>query len=131
MNKKTSANVKGALAATAGVYCLCADASPLAIPVKAVAEKLAAKSAGRAAATAVGRGSAALAAVNAERAVARSVSGRTIGDVVKNVTPKQILAAGPVAALVVGTHEVADGFQKMEESVAETLKEMVNTYYGK
>ena len=41
MNKKTSANVKVALAATAGVFCLCADASPLAIPVKAVAEKLA------------------------------------------------------------------------------------------
>ena len=123
MNKKTSANVKVALAATAGVFCLCADASPLAIPVKAVAEKLAAKSAGRAAATAVGRGSAALAAVNVERAVARSASGRTIGDVVKNVTPKQILAVGAATAGVVGVHEVADGFQKMEEGVAETLKE--------
>ena len=123
MNKKTSANVKVALAAIAGVFCLCADASPLAIPVKAVAEKLAVKSAGRAAATAAGRGSAALAAVNVERAVARSASGRTIGDVVKNVTPKQILAAGTGAALVVGTHEVADGVQKMGEGVAETLKE--------
>ena len=123
MNKKTSANVKVALAAIAGVFCLCADASPLAIPVKAVTEKLAAKSAGRAAATAVGRGGAALAAINAERAIARSASVRTIGDVVKNVTPKQILAAGGATALAVGTHAVADGFQKMEESVAETLKE--------
>ena len=123
MNKKTSANVKVALAATAGVFCLCADASPLAIPVKAVAEKLAAKSAGRAAATAVGRGSAALAAVNVERAVTRSVSGRTIGDVVKNVTHKQILAFGAATAGVVGVHEVADGFQTMEEGVVETLKE--------
>lgn len=123
MNKKTSANVKVALAAIAGVFCLCADASPLAIPVKAVAKKLAAKSAGRTAATAVGRGGAALAAVNAERAIARSASGRTIGDVVKNVSSKQILAAGGATALVVGAHEVADGFQKMEEGVAETLKE--------
>ena len=123
MNKKTSANVKVAFAATAGVFCLCADASPLAIPVKAVVEKLAAKSAGRTAAMAVGRGSAALAAVNVERAVTRSVPGRTIGDVVKNVTPKQILAVGAATTGVVGVHEVADGFQKMEESVAETLKE--------
>ncbi len=122
MNKKTFANVNVALTAIVGVFCMCADASPLAIPVKAVVEKIAAKSAGRAAATAVGRGSAALAAVNAERAVARSVSGRAIGDVVKNVSSKQILAGGGATALVVGAHEVADGFQKMEEGVAETLK---------
>ena len=64
-----------------------------------------------------------MAAVNVERAVARSASVRTIGDVVKNVTPKQILAVGAATAGVVGVHEVADGFQKMEEGVAETLKE--------
>lgn len=123
MNKKLVINVKKILAAIAGVFCLCADASPLAIPVKAATKKLAEKSAGRAAATAVGRGGAALAAVNAERAVARSASGRTVGDVVKNVTPKQILAAGGATALAVGAHQVADGFQNMGEGVAETLKE--------
>jgi predicted transcriptional regulator YheO len=86
MNKKTAVNVKVALTAIVGVFCMCADASPLAVAGKAVAEKITAKSAVRTAATAVGRGSAALVAVNAERAVARSVSGRTIGDVVKKVS---------------------------------------------
>lgn len=67
------------------------------------------------------RGGAKLAAVTAERAVAKRTAGKVAEGVAKHVTAKHILAAGGGAALVVAAHEMADGVQQMGEGVKEAV----------
>ena len=67
------------------------------------------------------RGGGKLAAVTAERAVAKRTSGEIAQDVAKHVTAKQLLAAGGGTALVVASHEMADGVQQMGEGVKEAV----------
>lgn len=110
----------------AGVIASGLEASLLTAPVKAAAkcvETVSAKMGARAAAGGAVRAGSALAAVNAERAAARKAATGVAETVLKHSTPGRILAAGGATALVVGTHEVADGVQDMGEAVGEAVRE--------
>lgn len=96
-------------------------ASPVSKAVVKGGEKAAAELGLRIAGKNAVRGGAKLAAVTAERAVAKRTAGEVTEGVAKHVTAKQILAAGGGAALVVAAHETADGVQQMGEGVKEAV----------
>ena len=87
------------------------------------AERSGAHVAGHAAGEAAVHGGAALAKVTAEREAAKAASRSAVGEVVGKVSGKQIVAAGAATALVVGTHEVADGAQTVCEESAAAIRD--------
>ena len=114
--------LKVAMLAIAGVGVITsALASPVSKAVVKGGEKAAAELGLRIAGKNAVRGGAKLAAVTAERAVAKRTAGEVAEGVAKHVTAKQLLAAGGGAALVVAAHEMADGVQQMGEGVKEAV----------
>lgn len=109
------------------VGAVAAWASPLSAPVKVAVREASEKAAARAAAKAGGQalvhGGAALAKVTAEREATKAASRSAVGEVVGKVSGKQIVAAGAATALVVGTHEVADGAQAVCEESAAVIRD--------
>jgi len=102
---------------------VCAWASPWAIPVKVAAEKAGVRAGGRVAGEAAIRGGAALAAATARHETAKAAARATAGKIVEKATPGMILATGAGAALVVSSHEAADGVQAMCTSVGKAVED--------
>ena len=102
---------------------ICAWASPWAIPVKVAAEKVSAHAGGRVAGETAIRGGAALAAATARHEAAKAAARATTVKIVEKATPGKILATGAGAALVVGSHEAADGVQAMCTSVGKAVED--------
>lgn len=121
--------MKNVLVVLVGVVVANVWASPVAPLVKAgteCIERLGVRFGVRAAGKAVVRGGTKLAAVQAERMVART-SSSTLASISKEVTPKRILATGGAVAAVVGMHEVADGVQSMGQGVGRAVAENPGT----
>lgn len=102
-------------------------ASPLAVPakiaVREAAERIGARAGVESGTRALVRGGSALAAVTAERESAKASARAIAGGIAEKVTPGKILAVGGATAVVVGTHEVADGVQTMGASVGKAVEE--------
>lgn len=98
-----------------GVY-----ASPL-TPVVKAGVKAAEKAGAHAGGKAVVRGGTAFAAATARHEAAKAAARTTIGKIAECATPGRILATGGATALVVGTHETADGCQTVCESIGDAV----------
>jgi len=107
----------------AAMVAFCTCASPWSVPVKVVAEKVSAHAGGRVAGEAAVRGGAALAEATAKHEAAKAAARAMAGKAVEKATPGKILAATAGTALVVGTHEVADGVQAMGTSVGKAVED--------
>ncbi len=109
------------------VAAIVSEASPLAVPakiaVREAAERIGVRAGAEAGTRALVRGGSALAAVTAERESAKASARAIAGGIAEKVTPGKILAVGGATAVVVGTHEVADGVQTMGASVGKAVEE--------
>ncbi len=127
--KEKMKKIKIASLVIIGMLCAAVRASALSVPVKASVkgcEMAAVKLGIRAAEKPVVRGGAKLAAVTAEREAAKTATHGTIKTIVKEATPKKILATGAATTMVVSGHEAADGVQRYLEEKGKGERAMAN-----